>query len=176
MLSYYLDLFAFSCNFHSSIERGFDGLDFPIASELLSSMNLSQMREMKTNSFCLIPILTTYPTILYAGSAHHLAFCAHSVSNRLIIMSKPLPLLARRLACTNYSSGVFSILERTMPSLGSVPATLVQWVRKCVINEENLSTYRGASMIHKMVSIYIEKINAMNLAICLGFKIWLCKT
>lgn len=98
-----------------------------------------------------------------------LPFRCQSVSDRLLVMSRPLPIL-ERIASYNYCSGIFSILERTMPSRSYVPPALVGWVRESI--PKGLSFSREVSlMINNMVSVYIEKMNAMNFAICFGFKI-----
>lgn len=102
------------------IARGYAGsrrvMPEPTASPLMTEM--SQYTRLKVGSWyskfwSSSPMLCSYPPIYYAASARHLAYCAVSISRRLLVMRRPLPILGAIVA-NKYLSGVFRHIKRPL--------------------------------------------------------------
>ena len=84
----------------------------PTASLLMTEMSLYKIKAVRSfysQYFSTSPMLCSYPPQFDYASAQYLAFCAESISSRLLVMRRPLPLLSRILS-NNYLSGTYEKL------------------------------------------------------------------
>lgn len=88
----------------------------PTASLLMSQMSqykILQVRSWYSKHFSTSPMLCAYPPIFYPGSAQYLAFSVVSISRRLLVMRRPLPIFGTIVA-NKYREGVYAKLLTLM--------------------------------------------------------------
>lgn len=88
----------------------------PTGSLLMSYMSqykILQVRSWYSKHFSTSPMLCAYPPIFYPASAQYLALSAVSISRRLLVMRRPLPILGTIVA-NKYLSGVFKHIKRPL--------------------------------------------------------------
>lgn len=121
------------------------------SSPLLTFMSQYNVSSRHSHLFSTSPILTSYPPCVYGASAHYLAMCAQSISKRLLVMRRPLPLLAT-ISSNKYSSGLFSKLIRSGPER-MIPDRLRNLVKQSLNNMLNQLPY---FMFHRRVSLLVS--------------------
>ena len=142
----------------------------------MSQFKSSQLRKQYANTFCKSPLLCAYPPHVYAASAKHLGFSAVSISKRLLIMRRPLPISGTVLGfkvASQYTKGVFDKLLTLRNE--NISLYLRRFRLPQTIND-GLTNFLWRGYEYEFLSPYIMAYqannNAMNLAICLGFQIW----
>jgi len=116
---------------------------------------------------CFVRILPYY---IPPSSAHYLAFRLVSISNRLLVMRRSLPILGT-IVSTKYRKGILSILLKKNERLRNNSNFRVQQS----INEA-FSNFIWRGHEYERISFYLNAVKenneTMNYAICLGFPIW----
>lgn len=174
----------------------------PTGSLLMSNMSqykILQVRSWYSKHFSTSPMLCAYHPIFYPASAQYLAFCVVSISRRLLVMRRPLPILGTIVA-NKYRDGIYAklltlidkniISQRTIQFMDKkedemgIEKRIPELLRKRINlnNGAHQSINQGFSNFiwrgyeYEMVSHYLDVITAntaaMNFAICLGFQIW----
>lgn len=172
----------------------------PTGSLLMSNMSqykILQVRSWYSKHFSTSPMLCAYHPIFYPASAQYLAFCVVSISRRLLVMRRPLPILGTIVA-NKYRDGIYAklltlidkniISQRTIQFMEKIrkehemgiekiiPELLRKRLRAHQSINQGFSNFIWRGYEYEMVSHYIDVLTAntaaMNLAICLGFQIW----
>lgn len=138
------------------------------ASLLMQYMCKYQMLQLElwySKRLCRWPLLCAYPPIFYPASAQYLAYIVVSISRRLLVMRRPLPILGTIVA-NKYRVGVLEkLLSLRNDTLKSRMPFPFQGLNACFSNL--IWKYNSHNFLAFKVNI-----DAMNLAICFGFQIW----
>lgn len=82
--------------------------------QMVSELTSTRVQLFKKTLFCSMPLLVAYPPIFYPASVSHLSFSAVSISKKLLVLRRPLPLLGR-IAAYNQVAGIYTKLLVSNP-------------------------------------------------------------
>lgn len=77
--------------------------------QMVSELTSTRVQLFKKTLFSSMPLLVAYPPIFYPASVSHLSFSAVSISKKLFVLRRPLPLLGR-IAAYNQVAGIYTKL------------------------------------------------------------------